>query len=119
MKVLTRDAILSADDLQSERVKVPEWGGEVIVRGMTGKERDQLETEVVSRDGKRVKVNAGNIRARLLVLSCIDEDGKRVFTDKDVKALGEKSGSALDRVAAVAQRLSKIRDSDIEAMGKD
>ena len=48
--LLTRDKILSADDIRSERVKVPEWGGEVIVREMTGAERDEWEGSVVRRE---------------------------------------------------------------------
>jgi hypothetical protein len=42
---LTRDSILNAKDLKKELVKVPEWGGEVYVRCMTGSERDAFESE--------------------------------------------------------------------------
>ena len=34
--MLTRDAILNAADLKTEAVPVPEWGGDVLVRGLTG-----------------------------------------------------------------------------------
>ena len=35
--LLTRDAILAAADIQTETVPVPEWGGEVAVRPLTGR----------------------------------------------------------------------------------
>jgi hypothetical protein len=119
MTLLTRDAILSAEDLKSERVEVPEWGGEVIVRCMTGEERDEFETSVLNGSGDEIKVDPSNLRAKLVSLSCIDEDGKRLFTAKDVAKLGNKSAGALDRVAQVAQRLSRVSDADVEDLGKD
>ena len=44
--MLTKDQILKSDDLPSEEVSVPEWGGSVMVRSMTGYERDQFEQSV-------------------------------------------------------------------------
>ncbi len=35
MNILSKEAILSADDLPREIVSVPEWGGQVYVRTMT------------------------------------------------------------------------------------
>lgn len=119
MKTLTRDDILSAEDLKSERVKVPEWGGEVIVREMTGTERDAWETSVVSTVGNQVKINAVNMRAKLAAVSMVDEKSKRLFSDKDVVALGKKSSAALDRVVDVAKRLSRIGEDELDKLGKD
>jgi hypothetical protein len=118
VKTLTRDEILSADDLTSERVKVPEWGGEVIVRALTGTLRDAWETSMVSADGKRLKVDSSNVRAKLVAVSVVDDKGKRVFTDKDVIRLGNKSAAALERVVDVAKRLSAIGEDELEAAGK-
>lgn len=122
--LLTRDKILSADDIRSERVKVPEWGGEVIVREMTGEERDEWEGSVVRReegeDGKAaVIIDPANMRAKLVALTVVDEKGERIFTMDDVEALGKKSGKALDRVVDKAKNLSKITDEDLEDLGKD
>ena len=49
--LLSKDQILSADDIQSQRVPVPEWGGEVMVRGLTGSQRDQWEAGLTVRRG--------------------------------------------------------------------
>ena len=40
MTLLSKSAILCANDLQTEDVDVPEWGGTVRVRSFTGRERD-------------------------------------------------------------------------------
>ena len=40
---LTRDAILSADDLRTESVDCPEWQGTVTIRELNGSERDSFE----------------------------------------------------------------------------
>ncbi len=54
--------------------------------------------------------------ARLVAASIVDEDDKRVFSQSDVKALGEKSAAALDRVMAVAMRLSGLTEEDAEEL---
>ena len=43
--LLTRDLILKADDIQTREVEVPEWGGTVLIRALTGTERDAYEAE--------------------------------------------------------------------------
>lgn len=118
MKTLNRDDILSADDLRTESVAVPEWGGQVIVRELTGTERDAYESSVVKTDGKKVSVDSTNLRAKLASLSMVGDDGKRLFSEKDVTALGKKSAAALDRVVEVANRLSAIGDAGLEELGK-
>jgi hypothetical protein len=116
---LTRDEILSAKDIEVERVSVPEWGGYVHVKGMTGTERDAFEASVVEQRGTDAKVNMVNIRAKLAAQTICDEEGKRLFTKADIKKLGEKSANALDRVFAVAQRLSGISENDVEELAEE
>jgi len=114
--LLTRDAILQADDLPRELVEVPEWSGSVYVRALTGIERDAFEQSVVEQKGKSTKMNLRNIRAKLVALTAVDEEGKRLFTDDDAALLGKKSAAALDRVFDVAQRLSGLRQEDVEEL---
>jgi hypothetical protein len=116
---LSRDAILGVNDLQIEKVFVPEWGDEVIIRGLTGEERDAYE-------GSRRQIrNAGtpqaemvfvqdNMRANLLVKCIVDENGERLFTDRDAGLLGMKNGKVLDRLFDVASALSGMSDEEAE-----
>ena len=48
-----------------------------------------------------------------------DSQGKRVFNEADVEALGKKSGQELSKVYKVAQRLSGMSDEDIEELAKN
>jgi hypothetical protein len=120
VNLLTREQILEAQDLQTEVVEVPEWGGSVMVQGLTGTERDAFEDEAVQTKGKKISVNMRNIRAKLAAKSIVDrKGGERIFTDRDVIALGKKSAAPLDRVFSVAQKLSGISVEDIEELAKN
>ena len=119
MSLLSKTAILAAQDLQTEDVEVPEWGGAVRVRSFTGRERDAFEASMVRGDGKDRKVDLTNMRARLVGLTVIDETGQRLFTDDEVDLLGAKSGAALDRVFAVAQKLNGLSGADVEELSKN
>lgn len=114
--LLSKDDILKAEDLEREEVEVPEWHGSVLVRALTGTERDAYEASMVSQRGKDVVRNMANIRAKLVARCCITEDGERMFTDQDANALGRKSAAALDRVFEVAARLSRLNEDDIEEL---
>jgi len=119
MGLLNKDQILKADDLKSEIVEVPEWGGEVKVRTMTGIERDTFEESIFDSKGKDTKMNFKNLRAKLVVLTIIGDNGERLFIEADVEALGKKSAKALDRIFGVAQRLNGIGQKEVEELTKN
>ena len=116
MTILTKQAILSAQDLKTEDVAVPEWGGDVRVRTLTGTERDAFESGLVAKDGQR---DLANLRARLLSLAIVDENGARLFSETDTALLGGKSAAALDRLFEVAQRLNGIGPVAQDALVKN
>lgn len=110
---LDKEAILASDDLPKETVAVPEWGGDVIVRSMTGSERDSFEQAVYG--GKTA--NLKNVRARLCALTMVDDNGERLFPSAesaDLDALGKKSAKALDRVFAAAKDLNGLSEKDVD-----
>lgn len=105
MALLRKSDILGASDLPTREVAVPEWGGEVLVRGLTGQQRDAFEMKMASAQ-KAGNAHDVDFRASLVVRCIVDESGERLFTDKEVAQLGRKSGSALDRVFDVVRELS-------------
>ena len=128
MTYLTRDAILQREDIVTEDVEVPEWGGTVRVRGMSGVERDKFEAGLIQQpvaNGRRRKpqeqqhTNMENIRAKLCSWCCVDEQGGRLFAESDVQALGGKSATALARIFDVATRLSGITEEDVDEMAQE
>ena len=114
--MLTRDDILRANDLPREEVPVPEWGGSVLVRTISGTERDAFEEAIM---GRGRKIDPTNIRAKLCALCICDTENKRLFSDGDVAALGAKSASALDRVFETASKLNRIGAREVETLAKN
>ncbi len=112
--LLGKADIIECEDLETEDVDVPEWGGTLRVRQMNALDRDSFDLYVVrlKEDGKSSEVNRRNLRAALFVRSVIDEEGERVFSDDDVETVGRKNGVAVDRVFAVASRLSLMGKDD-------
>ncbi len=115
--MLSRDQILAVQDVKTQDVDVQEWGGSVRVRVMSGSERDKFEREQY--EMHKIGKLGDNMRARLLARCLVDEENKPLFTADDVAALGEKSSSALERVARIARRLNKIDDDAVDTEVKN
>lgn len=119
MTLLTRDDILSVDDKVFEDIEVPEWGGTVRVRGMSGQQRDDYEASIIQQNGNDRKVNLSNARAKLVARCLVDEGGALLFTSDDVRALGRKSARALERVFDKARELSGMSEQDVENLAEN
>jgi hypothetical protein len=114
---LNRQQILDVEDIKTEEVEVPEWGGTLVVKMMTGAERDRFEASIYGPSGK-AKID--NIRAKLVAQTVIDpETGEKMFSPADIDALGNKSAAALDRVFTASKKLSKITEDDVEELVKN
>lgn len=116
MALLSKDQIAAADDRQWEDVPVPEWGGEVRILGMSGTERNAYQSSlvVIGTNGKPQRVNLTDQLAKLVGKCLVGEDFERLYTDKEVAALGRKNGAVLDRLADVAKRLSGLDEKSTE-----
>jgi hypothetical protein len=110
--MLTKEAILAALDLATEKVDCPEWGGHIFVRTMTAGDRTAWE---LSQQGK----TRNDIRASLAALVVCDEKGNLLFTPQDVGALNLKSGKVIDRIFTTAAKLNGILPSDVDALEKN
>lgn len=119
MALLSRDAILDAKDLKTKDIPVPEWGGDVRIRMLTGKERDEFEASLVEmkKDGS-AKRNIENVRARLATLCIVNEQGELMFNRADIRMLGNKSSAALGRVFDAINELNAFSDEDIEELAE-
>lgn len=117
--LLTKDAILAIDDRQFEEVEVPEWGGSVRMRGMSGRERDAYEASIIDQRGGERKVVLANARAKLIAKCVVDEGGNLMFTVDDLRALGGKSAKALERLFDKARELSGMAEGDVERLAEN
>lgn len=121
MGLLSREQIFDTNDLTTEDVPVPEWGGELRIRMLTGAERDEYETSMVrmGKDGKQ-ETNLQNVRARLVAKCAVNEDGTKMFQTKaEVGQLGLKSAAALDRVYTACMKLNGMSARDVEEVIED
>lgn len=114
-KILNRAEILGVDDLSFEDVPVPQWGGSVRVREMTGAERDEFHA-AINAEGGRVP---GKISAAVLVATCVDGDGNRMFTMEDMDIIRAKGAASLDVLSAVAVRINKLGAAAVDDAEKN
>ncbi len=119
MGYLTRADILSADDAEIREVDVPEWGGKVRIKSITGTARDAFEASLREGKGKNADVNLRNLRARLISLCVVDEAGKRMFQKEDVGRLGAKNAKPLDRLFDACKDLIGMSEEDVETYVED
>lgn len=113
MGVLSKDQIVSADDAGRELVAVPEWGGEVYVKVMSGTERDDFESWCAKASKRE---NFVNLRAKLLSLCLVSENGSRLFSDNEMQSLGNKSGVVIARLYVKAREVNAFDKKDVEEL---
>lgn len=119
MEFLSKDQILQVSDLPEEEVDVPEWGGKVLIRGLTGAERDAFEESVMVTRGNSRELNLRNFRAKLVARSIVDPNTKeRMFSDTEIHLLGQKSARALQRVFEAALRLNGMTEQSVNELTK-
>lgn len=116
MKTLDRSAILAAQDLPITPLDVPEWGGTVHVRTMTGAERDAFELSVTKSKQKDGTFDIRGLKARLVALTLCDDEGSRLFGDDALDALNGKSAKVIDRLFEEAQRLNGLGKEAVEEL---
>src|SRR5690242_320155 len=112
MTVLSKKDILEANDIKTVLVPVPEWNGEVKIATISGDARDNFEALIANKNTK-------NLRAKLVAMCVVDDNGNLMFTEADIVKLGKKSCIALDRVVEAAQKLSALGDSEVENKAKN
>ena len=103
--MLNKETILAANDLPTETVDVPEWGGAVKVRSMTAAEREDFSASLRDKEGK---VDTTAWKAQLAALTLVDDEGTRMFADADAAALSGKSALVIERIATAALRLNGL-----------
>jgi len=109
MAYLNREEILGADDIKREEVETPEWGGNVLIRGLNAAQYldmgFDLRTDDDTLDPEKVKA----MMPTIVSMGVIDEDGTPLFGKDDVKALAKKSFGPVNRISTRILELSGLR----------
>lgn len=123
--MLTREQILSTNDIEVKEVQVPEWGGSVFIRQLSRGEQDtylkrQYGETKMKQDtkAKQQEISAVNIYghdAYLCACGICDQDGKPLFKQTDVDELKKKNGAVIGRLAVEIVKFSAMA-GDVEAV---
>ena len=74
-------------DIKVEEIFVEEWGGNVRLKVMSGKERDEFETISMSRLKKNGDMDITDMRDILLLKVIVDANDQLMFTKEDIPVL--------------------------------
>ncbi len=113
---LSREQILSVTDLRRETLAIPEWGGEIIVRGMAAYERDKILTAI---DPSKSTMTDSQLKATLCFQCVINSQGQRVFTEADIDILQTKNPQVLDKIANRILGLSGVGEAAVASIEKN
>jgi len=111
---LTREMLLSATEVPTQTVPIPELGGDVVLRGMTARERTQFEKKFITEHRGKQKRNLDAFREQLCVFCCVDPK----LTEADVEKLSAVRADVIERIANVAAELSGISEKDLDELGQ-
>lgn len=130
---LTRDAFLAKDDLTIKEITIPEnipaWGGETLyIRQLSRGQQDaylkrqfgetRMKQDMRAKQQEITAVSIYGHDAWLCVRGCCDQNGKPLFTDKDIEALNGKSGEAIGWIAAQIVEFSGMGTDEAVAKGE-
>lgn len=106
---LTRDDILDkVNDLKREKYEIESWGGHVYLSELTADQLDSYITSILEEPGNN------KARSKLLVRAITDENGERIFRNKDRSEVGKLPASVLKEMFDIACRLSGITQDQQE-----
>jgi hypothetical protein len=110
------DIIGKKRPVKVQKAEVPEWGGEVYVRKLSGAECELWDAIRDENDG-----HPANSWARLAVMVASDEHGNRVFTDADAAVLGNDPAhtDAIIRIINLGSAFNQQRAGDLEEAKKN
>ncbi len=115
MALITKEQIVAAKDTGRQTLRVPMWGGDVLLQALNAKQHSAFEAESLH-DGK---VDMSNMKARYCAKVLILEDGQRMFTDAEADLLGEKSAAAINLIWDKASAMNGMSDADLEELSKN
>lgn len=110
---MNKQDILNLVDWKIAKVMVEEWNQEISLRTWSAGDRIKfLQYHETNKDREFYM-------ATIAALSICDDAGKRIFDDKDIPALSEKSGNALQTVVEAALKLNGLYKEATDDAKKD
>ena len=120
--ILSKQQILLADDRPTEDVDVPEWGGSVRLRVLSGAQREAVEIKMHQCRSENTNTSTAAWKGlKNYILSCamVDESGAQMFAEKEVASLGEKNGSVIERLYEFVLRQNAFTKDETDELRKN
>ena len=118
---LSKEQILAAidrPDVATREVEVPELGGTVRVREMTGALRNRVEAAYATiRNGGDAKT-LDNMTAQLIAGCVVDEQNRPILTVQDAKRMFAAKPRAVFRLRDAILEISATDEDDMEALAE-
>jgi len=117
MALSKEELLAKLTDLPVTVVDDPDLG-EVRLRMMTAKDRDEFENSLFKVTDAGTVESTGNDRAQLLARCIVDDDNQRLFTGAEVEQLGAGRADIIARLYSHAQKMNRIGPgAEAEAKG--
>lgn len=112
LRRLTVGDILAADDITTEEVEVPEWGGTVTIQGFTKARQQQLRK--MATDPRTGQLDNEKLEMQIFIYGVIDPK----FEPVQATELKEKSAGALDTVITRILAISGMTRESVQEATK-
>lgn len=112
--ILNKHQVFAADDLRTKVVDMTtEWGGDVKIKMMNAGEQLDFDDFLDSNPGNK------EIAFKLIIKCCVDDEGKKLFTDEDMQFLKMKSSESLMKLFHEILSLNKQNKDDNVDLAKN
>ena len=111
---LSKDQIRKSESKRVHHVATPEWGGEVCIRQLLGRELTEA-TNIIEGRSKGDGTEGDNM-ARLCILYISDEDGNRLLDESDIPMLLDKPMAPLLRCMTIGMHVNGMSNEAQERM---
>ena len=101
MKRLTRDDVLKADDLLTQEIEVPQWGGTIIIKALSLGAKNKIDQQTKDGSGKTDP-------EKLTMLFLMEGIHEPKFTMADYEALKGKNNGVLEDIVKKIMKLSFV-----------
>lgn len=111
--ITNANTILQKDDFHYEEIEVPEWGGTLRLKSLSGTER----TAIIKLLNQK-KDTADGVYEKAIIFSAVNADGGKIFEDNasTLAILQSKDAAVTQRIGAEVMKLSGLSaDSKDEA----
>lgn len=122
MAVLTREQVKAAARRPGVPVPCPEWGGDVLVRSMSGAVLNRYMVRCTTREGESDDAREqrlADLYAWLVAQCCVDAAGARLFNLHDVDDLQQMDGAPILRLVSRIRELTGLGEKVEERTEKN